>query len=270
LFPSAESVDALLAGDPARATSLAAPASHEGRVSWRVEQGANGKLRLQLSSVVVDDHEQVQFKVYPDIEVDLSDPGFAWHEQAGAESGGVATDEASILRAARLPDEEKALRVAHAYSSAWMARDIDRIVSLSHPVLAIRFGGPAKYRKFVADFFEQMKAADFSHGTEAIGTPSDEFIAGPSRMIGVPSVRKLPGTATTPSVYVVVSYDEGRTWSVLSLACTDERWLEALVPGYRGRPDILGLGNPAVREFLGTGSFDEAAFLRGARHAALH
>jgi hypothetical protein len=66
-----------------------------------------------------------------------------------------------------------------------------------------------------------------------------------------------------------VSYDEGRTWSVLSASCTDERWLEALVPGYRGTPDILGKVDSRLTESVDDESFDEAAFLRGPRYVTL-
>jgi hypothetical protein len=271
-FPSADAVHALLAGDRAAANALAPLASHKGRVAWHVEPAPDGKPRLALSSVVVDDDGRVMFKVYRDIEVDVADPALAWREAAARAPNDdpAASHPTFAMMAARPADEAAALRIARAYSTAWMARDVDRIVSLSHPILAIKMGGIANYRKFIAGFFEQMKDADFSHGGEAIGTPSYELVSGRSRMIGIPGVRKVPGLAVTPSVYVVVSYDEGRTWSVLSLGCTDERWLEALVPGYRGSPDILGRGNPAVRDFVDRGSFDEAVFLRGPRYTMAH
>jgi hypothetical protein len=269
-FPTLESVRALLAGDEARARSLASPATHAARVTWRVERGADAKARLHLSSFVVDDDGRMLFKVYPDIEVDLFDRARAWREpptRAGQEG---ATGPGNFAMATtRHADEEKALALARSYSKAWMARDADTIAALSHPVLVIRAGGIAKYREEVAHFFDQIKGIDLEHGSEAIGTPSYELVLGKSRMIGIPSVRKASGAAVTPSVYVAVSYDEGRTWSVLSASCTDERWLEALVPGYRGTPDILGKVDSRLTESVDDESFDEAAFLRGPRYVTL-
>ena len=165
-------------------------------------------------------------------------------------------------------DEQRALEQVRLYSEAYMRRDIDTLVSLSHPIFAIRMGGEDKYRASIASQFQRLKelGVDLQRGEEVLGTPSEELVLGRARMIGVPAVSKTPGAATTPFVYVAVSYDEGKTWTIVNLACTDEKWLRALVPGYQGSPDILGLGNPAVSKMLTESTFDEDTFLRGPKY----
>jgi hypothetical protein len=100
-------------------------------------------------------------------------------------------------------------------------------------------------------------------GTEKRGTPSSPYIEGTTLMVGVPAVRKIPGMADSAFVYVATSYDSGKSWFVLMLGCTDERWLKGMAPGYRGTPDILGQDNPAYATFEKTGAIDEATFLKG-------
>ena len=167
-----------------------------------------------------------------------------------------------------LEDERRALEQVRLYSKAWMGRDAATVASLTHPILIIREGGLEKYRASVDVIFHAVQDADWTSGVELIGTPSEEFTLGKSRMFGVPAIRKVSGFAVTPMVYVVVSYDAGKTWAVFAATCTDEHWLKALIPGYNGSPDILGIGNPAVTQVAkGDEHFDEDAFLRGTQFA---
>lgn len=70
---------------------------------------------------------------------------------------------------------------------------------------------------------------------------------------------------TTPLVYVAFSYDAGIKWTVVGMSCTDEKWLRALAPAWKGTPDILGMGNPAAMASVTAATFDEMMFLRGPR-----
>jgi hypothetical protein len=162
-----------------------------------------------------------------------------------------------------MPDGDiaRALGQVNVYSKAYLARDLSTLVALSHPVFGIRMGGTEKYRQFLERIFAQFKDIDFEHGTDVIGTPSEEFVLDSARMLGFPAVRKAAGSADTPHVYVAVSYDNGANWSIVDIACIDQRWLEALVPGYHGVPDILGIADASVAETIKI--FDEQAFLRG-------
>jgi len=70
-LPTAESVNAMLAGDSEAAKTLAASMNVRARVTYRLERGPDTAARLYLSSVVVDEDERLLFTVYPDIVVDL-------------------------------------------------------------------------------------------------------------------------------------------------------------------------------------------------------
>lgn len=90
-----------------------------------------------------------------------------------------------------LEDERRALEQVRLYSKAWMSRDAATIASLTHPILIIREGGLEKYRASVDVIFHAVQDADWTNGVELIGTPSEEFTLGKSRMFGVPAIRKV-------------------------------------------------------------------------------
>ncbi|MBU6484740.1 MAG: hypothetical protein KGR23_08085 [Betaproteobacteria bacterium] len=153
-------------------------------------------------------------------------------------------------------DQARALQVVQRHSAALVSRDPEAMVSTEHPALILRYGGEAAYRRQLQILFDAYREQGLA--SEELGTPSTEYIDGPTRMIGVPAIRKLRD-ASVGIVYVVVSYDSGNTWTVFDLACTDTRWLKALAPGYAGVPNILG---PALDpDFQGAGPIDSDRLL---------
>ncbi|GIK86880.1 MAG: hypothetical protein BroJett026_23610 [Betaproteobacteria bacterium] len=163
--------------------------------------------------------------------------------------------------------DARALQIVREYSRAFMSADVETLTKLAHPVLALRIGGEQRYRAFLQHQFETFREQDLGlkDGVELLGVPSETFVDGGTRMLGVPAVRKSRGIGTVGHVYVAVSYDAGLSWKVLSLMCTDTHWLKALAPGYKDKPDILGIADPSIAATVGTDRFDEATFLRGPR-----
>ena len=150
------------------------------------------------------------------------------------------------------------------YADAIAQLDSEKLSRLAHPALVTRMGGIAKFREAQREFVLFFKARGWpGQGSERLGNPSAPYIDGKTVVVGVPSIRKIPGTADTAFVYVAASYDGGTTWSILMLGCTDERWLKGIAPGYRGVPDILGQDNPAYAVFEKAGTIDEEMFLKG-------
>jgi type II secretory pathway pseudopilin PulG len=159
---------------------------------------------------------------------------------------------------------QRGLEAAQAYARAIERLDDGALTRMSHPILILREGDAEQFRRGQTQFLTFLKAAGWPEtGSERLGEPSAPFVDGKTLMVGVPAIRKVPGTADTPFVYVSTSYDGGGTWSVLMLGCTDEHWLKGLAPGYQGVPDILGKENPAIASYEATGTFDDAVFLRG-------
>ena len=153
---------------------------------------------------------------------------------------------------------------AQAYANAIERLDDDALTRMSHPILILREGDAERFRRSQTEFLAFLKAGGWPEtGSERLGEPSAPFVDGKTFMVGVPAIRKLPGTVDTPFVYVSTSYDGGATWSVLMLGCTDEYWLKGLAPTYQGVPDILGKENPAIARYEATGRLDDALFLRG-------
>lgn len=161
---------------------------------------------------------------------------------------------------------EKAIDVIRAYSAAHERLDVEATVKLTHTALILRLGGMQQFKAMQEKMFAGFKAlGGFQRGSEMLGQPSETFRDGDLMMLGVPAIRKSARMNTTPLVYVAFSYDAGETWSVLGMSCTDEKWLRALAPSYKGVPDILGMGNPAAMASVTAETFDEAQFLKGPR-----
>lgn len=156
------------------------------------------------------------------------------------------------------------IRAVSDYAHAIAQLDVEALTRLAHPELVVRMGGRDRFRESQVEFVRVLASHGWPRmGSERLGAASDVFVDGKTVMIGVPSIRKIPGMADTAFVYVATSYDGGRTWSTLMLGCTDERWLKGIAPGYRGTPDILGEDNPANALFETSGKIDEELFLKG-------
>lgn len=76
-IPTEEAVVALLAGDASVLQSMQAPAGINARVSHRLERGPGEVARLYLASFTVDSEDRMMFKVYPDVVVEMFEPGAA-------------------------------------------------------------------------------------------------------------------------------------------------------------------------------------------------
>jgi hypothetical protein len=150
------------------------------------------------------------------------------------------------------------------YATALAASDADALVRMTHPALVVRAGGIDSFRVLQVELLNHLKENGWpASGREQRGIPSNPYIDGNTLMVGIPAVRKISGMADAGFVYVAISYDGGKSWSVLVLSCTDEHWLKGMAPNYRGSPDILGQDNPAYTTFEKTGTIDEAMFLKG-------
>ena len=149
-----------------------------------------------------------------------------------------------------------------------MRLDVDEVVALSHPIMMLRAGGRDKYREAIEAAFQSFSALGFAEGSEIVGAQSDQFVDGKTRVVGFPYIRKTKVIGRLAQAYVAISYDAGANWYVFSLTCTDERWLKALAPTYRGEPDILGFRNPAAVRAAAEQDFDETLYLKGAKWSA--
>jgi hypothetical protein len=252
-LPTTESVRRRLAGEVVRLAPM--PAGVNGRVTRR-QTSMSGVDTLQLSAFTVNAENQVLFKVFPDIVIDLAAKSWRRDDNAGP-----------AIAAERGTASERAMAAVRDYSAAFVDRDLDRLAALSHPVLVLRQGGADAYKAMLAELFSQMGTVGSARNPETLGVASEAFVHGKTRMIGVPMIRRV-GTHGFAAMYVAVSYDGGISWSVLGLNCTDERWLHAIAPGYRGTPDVLGLANPETAKLLEGKPIDEALFLKGPRAGA--
>lgn len=180
-------------------------------------------------------------------------------------AGAILTTLSAIARATELPPVENAMGTVRNYSAAFMRLDTAEVVKLTHPALILRVGGEDRFKDGMQQMFRSFESLGLKEGTEQLGSPSEPFIDGQTMMVGIPAIRKASGIATTPFVYVATSYDGGKSWKVLDLACTDENWLRGLAPTYKGEPDILGRRNPAVIALHQNKALDERTFLLGPR-----
>lgn len=140
---------------------------------------------------------------------------------------------------AELPPQE-AIATVHAYSRAFAARDLDTVAALTHPVMMLREGGSAGFRAWLDSAIDALYRSGALPAKESLGPPTAMFVDGRVRAFAVPVLRSN-GRTITAMDYVAISYDGGKTWGILDLACTDERWLKGLLPTWRGTPDLLPL-----------------------------
>lgn len=110
-----------------------------------------------------------------------------------------------IARASPNPEEEAALRIVREFSAAYMKLDVEGVARLTHPVLVLRAGGEPQYRENLAKFFANLKPLKLDEGEERLGTPSELYVNGRARMIGVPAIRKSSVLESDWDVYVAVS-----------------------------------------------------------------
>jgi hypothetical protein len=249
-LPTTEVVQRRLAGD---ATAKAAPmlAGMGGRVSYHQSQ-VNGTLHFASHVVAAD--SRTLYKLFPDIVIDPA-------------AGKWRVEEETVASGTEGAGDARAVEAVRKYSAAFVDRDVERLARLSHPSLILREGGVEGFKAMMSSIFAQFVADGSARSPEVLGSPSEEFVNGATRMIGVPMIRRV-GTRGIGAMYVAFSYDGGQSWSVLGLNCTDGRWLKALAPGYRGSPDILGMANPETAKLLEGKPFDEALFLKGPKAAA--
>jgi hypothetical protein len=167
-----------------------------------------------------------------------------------------------IICCASTKDESAARRIAIDYSAAFAKRDIDAMYLMTHPAVKIRLGGREGYRRLLQRLWDAMDSDKVTY-TERIGAPSDEFVDGATRMIGIPVVRNVSNGIMNAYSYVLFSYDSGASWYVFDLSCTDSRWIKALAPTWNGSPDVLGDADPGKNPTDAT--FDVEHFLAGSR-----
>ncbi len=143
------------------------------------------------------------------------------------------------------------MALVHIYSKAFATREIDAMIRVTHPVLILRSGGEANYRRELEVLFAQMSEAKVWPAEELLGEPSRMYVNGNTQAFSVPVLRKT-AVMITPLDYVVISYDSGKSWKLIDLLCTDERWLKAMLPGYAGVPDLLPVHPEAPKDYLST------------------
>ena len=144
----------------------------------------------------------------------------------------------SALATGVAPPSPDAVEAVRAYSRAFAARDLDTVASLTHPVMLLREGGAAGFRAWLEMAIDSLHKSGALPASESLGPPSAMFVDGDTRALAVPVLRSN-GRTITAMDYLAISYDAGRTWRILDLACTDERWLKGLLPTWRGTPGLL-------------------------------
>lgn len=147
-----------------------------------------------------------------------------------------------------------AVRAATEYSRAFVGRNPDTLVRYAHPLLKIRFGGEEKLRASYAQLWSNLDAQQMTVIGEQFGRPSAAFVDGNTIVIGIPLYRYSANGTRQWMNYILASYDAGATWFIFDLGCTDDQWLAALAPRYRGVPKVVVTGDDdLVQSGLPTG-----------------
>ena len=144
----------------------------------------------------------------------------------------------SALATGVAPPSPDAVEAVRAYSRAFAARDLDTVASLTHPVMLLREGGAAGFRAWLETTIDALHKSGALPASESLGPPTTMFVDGDTRALAVPVLRSN-GRTITAMDYLATSSRAERTWRILDLACTDERWLKGLLPTWRGTPDLL-------------------------------
>ena len=136
------------------------------------------------------------------------------------------------------PEMDPAMPVLRMYVEAISQGDCDMAWRLTSSSIKRRDKYPGQFREVLCSLLQRIKA---HNGTEALGAPIAHLIDGPRQAVFVPSKRLTAAfnfAPVTDLMYVVYSNDNGATWEVLDLACTDQRWVREVFPAYRGYPAL--------------------------------
>ena len=133
--------------------------------------------------------------------------------------------------------DDDALVALRQYSAALTANDCETMYALTSDAIKRR----EKNHEFHDLICQTVPEWHRAHMKETLEAPTGKLADGKRRVLFVPARRETiepPNRAISEFLYLVHSYDGGKTWRVLDLGCVDERWVKEVFPKYKGTPPI--------------------------------
>lgn len=152
----------------------------------------------------------------------------------------VPTSLLALIAACTITPQREALSTAEQYAAALTTNDVDSVVAMTDPILFTRIERP-EFRRIIAEILDPTNS-EARLTSEEVRSVSPAFTDSVGMHYFVETTRtnkQADGSELhMDNYYVLTSRDFGKQWTVLDLACVDERWVRAVAPGWTGFPQL--------------------------------